>query len=193
LTPADPRNEKGHHHSQIPQAGSIEGESKVKKKRTPKIPMRGAFARCFDDSDLAWLAGRYEEQHATDPDLSIEEFALKFGVETRLLNPFVVKESKVTLWHGTSNYRAVAIVREGFQVMGRTGKRIWFTLKPPEARAIARHRARQREEEPVVFRCEIDLKRYPEYDRPNANHYAFRHGRIERDVIRSIDGLKGIR
>ena len=157
------------------------------------MPIRGAYARCFDDSDLAWLANQFEEQHGVDPDLSIEEFALRFGVEARLIDPFIVRESKVTLWHGTSNYSAAAIVREGFQVMGRTGKRIWFTLKPPEARAIARRRARQREEDPVVFRCEIDLEKYPEYDRPNANHYAFRHGRIGTDVIRSVDGLKGNR
>lgn len=162
----------------------------MKKKKLRNIPMTGSFARRFDDSDLAWLAGRYEEQRAFRPDLSIEEFALRFGVEARFIHPFIVKESRVTLWHGTSNYSAMAIVREGFRVMGRTGKRIWFTLKPPEARAIARRRARQREENPVVFRCEIDLMKYPEYDRPNANHYAFRHGRIETDVIRSIVDLK---
>jgi hypothetical protein len=162
----------------------------VTKRKTRGIPISGSFARCFDDSDLAWLAGRYEAQHAFDPDLSIEEFALKFGVEAKFLKPFIVRESKVTLWHGTSNFSAMGIVREGFRVMGRTGKRIWFTLKPPEARAIARRRARQREEDPVVFRCEIDLEKYPEYDRPNANHYAFRHAWIGIDVIRSIDGLK---
>ena len=63
-------------------------------------------------------------------------------------------------------------------------------MRHVEARSIAKRRAQQRGEEPVVFRCEIDLEKYSEFDRPNPNHYAFKHPRITKEVIRSASGLK---
>jgi len=149
------------------------------------------WGRSFDDSDLDWLARRFEKENRDAPDVTLEEFALRFGIDPELIRRFIVQGIIITLWHGTTTQRAVAILRQGFQAPeGKQKKKIWFTLKPKEAHWMARRRARQRQEEPVVFCCEIDLGLYREFDRPKPDHYAFRHPHITADVIRSIDGLK---
>lgn len=150
------------------------------------------WARSFDNSDLQWLARRFEKENRDTPEVTLEEFALSYGVQPELVGRFVVQGGILKLWHGTSHRSAVAILRDGFQVpIGKQKrKKIWFTLRPREARWMARRRARQRHEEPVVFCCEIDLVLYPEFDRPKPDHYAFRHSHVSADVIRSIHGLK---
>jgi len=152
----------------------------------------GVWGRSFDDSDLDWLARKFEEENRNAPDVTLEEFALRFGIDPELVRRFVVQGVIITLWHGTTTQRAIAILREGFQAPEGKQKRrkIWFTLKPKEAHWMARRRARQRQEEPVVFCCEVSLGLYPEFDRPKPDHYAFRHSHVAADVIRSIDGLK---
>jgi hypothetical protein len=80
-------------------------------------------------------------------------------------------------------------MEEGFRAKKGSGK-IWFSRNPAECRRIAQHRANQRGEEPVVFQCQIDLWDYDEYDRPHANHYAFKHHTISNAVILRTEGLK---
>ena len=99
------------------------------------------------------------------------------------------KKRGITLWHGTTKDRAQAIMEEGFRAKKGSGK-IWFSRNAAECRRIAQHRANQRGEEPVVFQCQIDLWDYDEYDRPNPNHYAFKHHTISNVVIDRIAGLK---
>jgi len=137
------------------------------------------------------LAERFNEEAAVNPDLTIEEFAIRYGVQAELIQRFAVKRTNaINVWHGTTLDRAKSIIEEGFRARGSRGKRIWFTMKPFEAHSIAKHRAHQREEGPVVFRCEINLDKYSEFDRPNPNHYAFKHSHITNETIRSVSGMR---
>lgn len=161
-----------------------------------------AYQRRIEDKDLLWLGEAYKKRVASEPDLTIEEFAQRYGIEAKMLKQVVPEslgansgdapawqKSTIRVWHGTTKDRARAIMEEGFRSSrGNAGKRIWFTLKAHEAHGIAQRRAKQRGEEPVVFRCDVSLDRYAEYDRPNPNHYAFRT-RIAAEVIRGVEGI----
>ena len=115
------------------------------------------YQRRFEDSDLVWLAGRFEGEARLNPDLTVEEFAMRHGVQAELISPFMVKGmSTVSVWHGTTVDKARSIMEEGFKARGSTRKKIWFTMKPAEAHSIANHRAQQRDKSPVIFRCEIN-------------------------------------
>jgi len=168
-----------------------EGGKMAKRKKSRK--KKNTHSRRIEDSDLAWLAEKFTEERRVNPDLTVEEFAMRYGIQVELISRYVIKpdgvgKNTVTVWHGTTEDRAKAIVEEGFKGSGR--KRLWFTLKPAEARSIAQWRANQRGGEPVVFRCEINLDKYSEFDRRNPNHYAFRHSHIAKEVIRSMSGVK---
>ena len=164
----------------------------AKKKRKNKGRQHPVYQRRIENTDLLWLAEEYEKQSTLNPKITIEEFALQHGIEVKLLRKFIEPErSAVTVWHGTTRDRANSILSEGFRA--KSGKRIWFTRNPHEARSIARRRSQQRSEEPVVFRCEISITQYSEYDRKNPNHYAFKHPHIARKVIRTVNGFRGDR
>jgi len=165
------------------------------KKRNKGQKRKGIYQRRFDDSDLVWLAEKFNEETKLNPDLSIEEFAIRYGIQAKLISRYIVKphglgRDTVTVWHGTTADRVKAIMEEGFKARGKAGKKIWFTMKPTEAHSIAKWRAQQRGEEAVVLCCEINLDKYSEFDRPQSNHYAFRHPRIYKEVIRSVSGVK---
>jgi len=164
--------------------------SKKKRGKTQKEPI---YERKIEESDLLWLVEEYKKQADRNPDITVEEFARRHGIETKLLGQYIFepdsKKSGITLWHGTTKDRARAIMEEGFKAKKGSGK-IWFSRNPGECRRIAQNRANQRGEEPVVFQCQIDLWDYDEYDRPKQNHYAFKHHTISNLVIDRTEGLK---
>ena len=42
----------------------------------------------------------------------------------------------------------------------------------------------------MVFRCQINIGKYTEFDNPRPHHYAFRHSYIDKAVISSVSGLE---
>jgi len=142
--------------------------------------------RRFEYSDLAWLAGQFKKQAAHNPDLTLEEFAISHGVQTKSLRRFTdVGNNTITLWHGTTADRAKRITREGFRTTrSGTKRKVWFTRNHNYARGVAGSRALARGSIPVVFCCEIDLHKYPNFEKYGP-HYAFSHVYISRDVIQN--------
>ena len=118
---------------------------------------QSGYQRRFEDSDFAWMAEQFQKQAALNPDLTLEEFAIRHGVQPQLINRFIDKEelaSTIRVWHGTTEDRAKSIMEEGFKAKGKS-KKIWFTRKSSEAHSIAKGRSQRRGEPPVVFRCVI--------------------------------------
>ena len=151
------------------------------------------YQRRIEESDLLWLVEKYKKQVSLNPDITVEEFAQQHGIEAKLLNQYIFEphsnKGGITLWHGTTTESAKAIMDEGFKAKKGSGK-IWFSRNPNDSRGIARTRANQRGDEPVVLQCRINLLDYDEYDRPNTNHYAFKHHTISDAVIHRTEGLK---
>ncbi len=154
------------------------------------------YQRRLEDKDLAWLAEQFQEQAAQDPDLTLEEFAICHGVETKWIRSFINVgwntefKNVITVWHGTTIDRARAIMVEGFKARARAGKKIWFTQKSREARKRAAQLAQSRGKAPVVFRCQINIGKYTEFDNPRPHHYAFKHSCIDKAVISNVSGLE---
>ena len=154
------------------------------------------YQRRFEDKDFVWLAEQFEKQAAQNPDLTLEEFAIRHGVEPKWIRSFINVgwntefKNVITVWHGTTVDRAKAIMTEGFKARGRAGKKIWFTQKSSEARRRAGQLAQSRGEAPVVFRCQINIGKYTEFDNPCPHHYAFRHSYIDKAVISNVSGLE---
>ena len=154
------------------------------------------YQRRFEDKDFVWLAEQFEKQAAQNPDLTLEEFAIRHGVEPKWIRSFINVgwntefKNVITVWHGTTVDRAKAIMTEGFKARGRAGKKIWFTQKSSEARRRAGQLAQSRGKAPVVFRCQINIGKYTEFDNPRPHHYAFRHSYIDKAVISSVSGLE---
>lgn len=167
----------------------------AKKRRQGKKSEQG-YQRCFTDDDFAWLAEQFQKQVERHPDLTLEVFAARYGVESKWIRNFVDTgwrtefKNTVTVWHGTTVDRARTIIEEGFKAPGRAAKKIWFTQKSNEARGIATRRSQARGEAPAVFRCQINIGKYTEFERPRPHHYAFRHSHIEKGVISSVSGLE---
>ena len=172
-----------------------EGGVTLAKKRKDR-KQKDLYQRRFEDKDFAWLAEQFQKQAAQDPDLTLEEFAISHGVEPKwirsLINVGWNTEFKnvITVWHGTTIDRAKAIMEEGFKARGRAGKKIWFTKKSSEAHRRAAHLAQSRGKAPVVFRCQINIAKYTEFDKPRPHHYAFKHSYIDKAVIFSVDGME---
>ncbi len=154
------------------------------------------YQRRLEDKDLAWLAEQFQKQAAQDPDLTLEEFAIRHGVESRRIRRFINVDQHtglkniITVWHGTTIDRAEAIMVEGFKARARAGKKIWFTQKSREARKRAAQLAQSRGKAPVVFRCQINIGKYTEFDNPRPHHYAFKHSYIDKAVISNVSGLE---
>lgn len=154
------------------------------------------YQRRLEDKDLAWLAEQFKKQAAQDPDLTLEKYAIRHGVESKWIRSFVDVgwntefKNVITVWHGTTIDRAKAIMMEGFKARGRAGKKIWFTKKSSEAHRRAAHLAQSRGKAPVVFCCQINIGKYTEFDKPCPHHYAFKHSYIDKAVIFSVDGME---
>ncbi len=154
------------------------------------------YQRRLEDKDLAWLAEQFQKQAAQDPDLTLEEFAIRHGVEPKWIRSVINVgwntgfKNVITVWHGTTIDRAKAIMTEGFKARARAGKKIWFTQKSREAHTRAAQLAQSRGKAPVVFRCQINIGKYTEFDNPRPHHYAFKHSYIDKAVISNVSGLE---
>ena len=154
------------------------------------------YQRRLEDKDLAWLAEQFQKQAAQDPNLTLEEFAIRHGVEPKWVRSFInigwntEFKNVITVWHGTTIDRAIAIMAEGFKARGRADKKIWFTQKSTEAHRRAAQLAQSRGKAPVVFRCQINIGKYTEFDKPRPHHYAFKHAYIDKAVISNVSGLE---
>ena len=167
----------------------------AKKRRDRK--QKGYYQRRIEDKDFVWLAEQFEETGSRKvPDLTLEEFAIRHGVEPKPIRSFINVDrhtglkNVITVWHGTTIDRARAIITEGFKARGRAGKKIWFTQKSREAHKRAGQLAQSRGKAPVVFRCQINIGKYTEFDKPRPHHYAFKHSYIDKAVIFSVDGME---
>lgn len=165
------------------------------KKRNDK-KRQDRYQRRLEDKDFAWLAEQFQKQSVQSPNLTLEEFAIRHGVEAKRIRSFINVgwntgfKNVITVWHGTTIDRAEAIMVEGFKARGRAGKKIWFTQKSREARKRAAQLAQSRGKAPVIFRCHINIGRYSEFDKPRPHHYAFKHSYIDKAVISSVDGME---
>ena len=172
-----------------------EGGFRLAKKRKDR-KQKNHYQRRLEDKDFAWLAEQFKKQAAQSPDLTLEEFAIRHGVEPKWIRSFIDVgwntefKNVITVWHGTTIDRAKAIMMEGFKARGRAGKKIWFTKKPSEAHRRAAHLAQSRGKAPVVFRCQINIGKYTDFDKPRPHHYAFKHSYIDKAVIFSVDGME---
>ena len=166
----------------------------AKKRKNQKAKKH--YQRRFEDKDFAWLAEQFQKQIARDPDLTLEEFAIRHGVESRRIRRFINVDQHtglkniITVWHGTTIDRAEAIMAEGFKARARAGKKIWFTQKSREAHVRAAQLAQSRGKAPVIFRCQINIGKYSEFDNPRPHHYAFKHSCIDKAVISNVSGLE---
>ena len=166
----------------------------AKKRKNEK--QKNRYQRRFEDKDFAWLAEQFKKQTAQDPDLTLEEYAIRHGVESRRIRRFINVgqhtglKNVINVWHGTTIDRAKAIMTEGFKARGRAGKKIWFTKKSSEARRRAGHLAQSRGKAPVVFRCQINIGKYTEFDNPRPHQYAFKHSYIDKAVISNVAGME---
>ena len=165
-------------------------------KRRNNKKRKDRYQRRLEDKDFAWLAEQFQKQSVQSPDLTLEEFAIRHGVEPKPIRSFINVgwntefKNVITVWHGTTIDRAEAIVTEGFKARGRAGKKIWFTKRSSEAHRRAAYLARSRGKPPVVFRCQINISKYSEFDKPRPHHYAFKHSYIDKAVIFSVDGME---
>lgn len=166
----------------------------AKKRRERK--QKDYYQRRFEDKDFAWLAEQFKKQVARNPDLTLEEYAIRHGVESKRIRSFINVDRNIglkdviTVWHGTTVDRAEAIMEGGFKARARAGKKIWFTQKSREARKRAAQLAQSRGKAPVVFRCQINIGKYSEFDNPRPHHFAFKHSCIDKAVISSVSGLE---
>ena len=166
----------------------------MKKRKDQK--QKGLYQRRFEDKDFVWLAEQFDKQAVQNPDLTLDEFAIRHGVEPKWIRSFINVgwntefKNVITVWHGTTVDRAKAIMVEGFKARGRAGKKIWFTQRSSEARRRAGQLAQSRGKAPVVFRCQINIGKYTEFDNPRPHHYAFKHSYIDKAVIASVSGLE---
>ena len=165
-------------------------------KKSKDEKQKDRYQRRFEDKDFVWLAEQFEKQFAQSPNLTLEEFAIRHGVEPKWIRSFINVgwntefKNVITVWHGTTIDRAKAIMTEGFKARGRAGKKIWFTQKSSEARRRAGQLAQSRGKAPVVFCCCINIGKYTEFDKPRPHHYAFRHSYIDKAVISNVSGLE---
>lgn len=171
------------------------------KKQKRKLKWKSIYPKHSEDAHVLWLAGLFQELVLWRPNLTIERYARDHGVEPHLISRLIPrgqgeqkkKRKNVALWHGTTDDRARVIIEEGFRAGGTRGKQswIWFTQNPSFARSHAMNRSEQCGSSPVVFQCNIDLRKYPHFSK-NGPHYAFRHSCISQGVIRRVLCLEAV-
>jgi len=94
----------------------------------------------------------------------------------------------VSLWHGTTERRARAILENGFKPPTPGGK-VWFAERFSLARLVAVMKSQARNENPIIFSCDIDLERYSWYERKAEGVFVF-YSPVETDVIRYVSHLE---
>jgi len=161
------------------------------RKQKSNLRWKSIKLKPFEDADTAWLAELFQELVPRHPKLTIEKFAKDHGVDANLISRLIDEErgkKNIVLWHGTTDDRAKAIMKEGFRAIG--GRKIWFTRNTTFARSHAIGRSQQRYgEAPVVFRCNIDLKKYSDFEN-HKPHRAFKCSHISPNVIRRVFRLE---
>jgi len=142
----------------------------------------------FVRADFAWLAKEFRQQATFTPDLTLEAFAIRHGVQPEWISRFIdTGPNTVSLWHGTTEDRARLIMEKGFK--SPKSPVIWFARNFTIAFGVARGRAQARNKMPVVISCEIDLKKYLASKSSNFQIYIF-PSPIGREVIRSVVVVK---
>lgn len=116
----------------------------------------------------------------------IGEYWVVRSLETEASNSD--KRNIVNLWHGTTERRARAILEYGFKPPTRGGK-IWFAERFSLARTVAVMKAQVRNENAIVFSCEIDLEQYLWYERQASGVFVF-YSPVGIDVIRYVSHLE---
>lgn len=144
---------------------------------------RKQAARLLEESDIIWLQERYRRLSKSDPELTVEAFAMRYGLAPSLLTCGDPKSNTIRLYHGTTVDRATKILVEGFRTKKGNNRMIWFASQRAFAQRMAQVRGRMRNQAPVVFECAIDLEKYTDYNRAGALVYSFRHECIYPDVI----------
>lgn len=147
------------------------------------MPKRKQAARLLEESDIVWLQERYRRLSEKDPELTLEAFAMRYGLDPSLLACGDLRSSTIRLYHGTTVDRAIKILEEGFRTKKGSRKMIWFASQRSFAQRVAQARARMRNQTPVVFECSVDLGKYTDYNRAGSLVYSFKHERIYPDVI----------
>ena len=143
----------------------------------------------FESADFAWLAKEFRQQSALSPDLTLEAFAIRHGIQPEWISRFIdTGPNTVSLWHGTTEDRARLIMEQGFRRPGKSPV-IWFAKNFTIAFGVAKGRAQARNRMPVVISCEIDLKKYSASKSSNFQIYVF-PSPIGREVIRSVFVVK---
>ncbi len=140
----------------------------------------------FESTNLARLAKELQGQ----TDLTHHAFAAHHGIESHWLERFINTERRVlTVWHGTTEDRARAIVQQGFKKRGNSGL-IWFTKLPNFACRVAASRARHRRRHAVVISCQIDLEKTPSFGK-QASHVHIFPSPVNREVIANVSLVIG--
>jgi hypothetical protein len=140
----------------------------------------------FHESDIEWLANEYKRRQSSDQSLTLEDFALQYGVMAERLR----HGHSITLWHGTTMSRAESIVKEGFRPKKGDKGRIFFTTDYKFARRHANGRAMQEQDRPVIIMCSIDLDNYSDYQWQGSEVIAFKCERIDSEVVRRVNGTR---
>jgi hypothetical protein len=61
----------------------------VAKKRKKEPKWQDSYQRRFENSDFAWLAEQFQKQAQLNPDLTVAEFALSYGVQPKEIRRFI--------------------------------------------------------------------------------------------------------
>jgi hypothetical protein len=149
----------------------------------------------FHESDIEWMANEYKKRHSSDPSLSLEDFALQYGVMAEQLGIYTDPQddrygNSVTLWHGTTASRAESILKEGFRGGKGSKNRIFFTKNPKFARRHAKGRAKQEHDQPAMILCSIDLSRYTNHEWQNREVLILNYGFIESEVVKRVSNIR---
>jgi len=153
------------------------------------------YQMSFHESDIEWLANEYKRRQSSDPSLTLEDFAIQYGVIVEKLRLYIHERSheyghSITLWHGTTMSRAKSIVEEGFRPKKGDKGRIFFTTDPKFARRHANGRAKQEQDRPVIIMCSIDLDNYNDYKWQGNEVIVFKCERIDSEVVRRVNGTR---
>ena len=150
----------------------------------------------FHEGDMVWLADEYQRRSSSDPSLTLEDFAIQYGVSADELRFYIPELSdgisrSVVLWHGTTRSRAESILSQGFRVKKSSNRKrlIFFARNPKMAQRYARKRAKNEGDGPAVIMCSIDLGYYDNYERRGTEVYALGYEGISSEVVRRVTGL----
>jgi len=153
------------------------------------------FQMNFQESDIEWLANEFKKRSSFDPSLTLDDFALQYGVLVDKLQIHIQQQNggygrSIVLWHGTTMSRAESIVEEGFRPGRESNRRIFFTRNPKTARSYAKGRARKEQDKPAVVMCSIDLDRYNDHEWQGSEVLVFRYECIDGEVVKRVNALR---